>query len=378
MRRLIAYAFSEKALKEQEDLLQKFIDKLISRLGDKCSEGPQDIVTWFNWTTFDVTGDLAFGEPFGCLEDARYHDWVSQIFQGIKLYPWMQTIVYLNLLPLAMYLAPKKQRDAKIAADAKAYAKLDQRIARQKDQHRKDFMSYILQENKEGTSEGMTLPEIQETAVILVIAGSETTATLMSALCYFMLRDRKVYERAVAEVRGLFSSYNNINMTTTNELKYLPAIVEETFRIYPPSPNTFPRIVPGKGEVIEGRWVPGGITVGVHPYAVTHYPDNFYRAEDFLPERWLAPALFQKDDLSPELFANDKRHLSQPFSFGPRNCIGKSLAYAEIRVIMSKLLYTYDLSLASESDTPDWPDQPTYSLWEKKPVMVNLTPVKRN
>jgi len=324
MRKLIAYAFSEKALKEQEDLLQKFMDQLISRMDDKSSEGPQDLVSWFNWCTFDMTGDMAFGEPFGCLEEAQYHDWVLQIFQGIKVYPWMRAIVHFNLLPFAQFLAPKKERDAKIAADAKAYAKLDRRMAKGKGFARKDFMSYILQENKDG-SKGMTLPEIQETAVILVIAGSETTATLMSALCYFLLRHPHTYRRATSEVRNHFTSYDNINMVTTNELKYLQAVVEETFRVFPPSPNTFPRIVPGNGEIIEGKWVPGGMTVGVHPFAATHHPDNFYRPDDFLPERWLPAHLYRDGDVRAEMFANDKKHMSQPFSFGPRNCIGKRL-----------------------------------------------------
>lgn len=322
MRRLLSYAFSEKALREQEDIVQHFIDKMISKLEDKCAEGPQDLVSWFNWTTFDITGDLAFGEPFGCLEEARYHDWVAQIFQGIKVYPWMQAIVYYNLLPMAEFLVPKKQQNAKIAADARAYAKLDRRIARKDEVRRKDFMSYILQEN-EATSVGMTTAEIQETAVILVIAGSETTATFMSAMCYFILRHQRVYRRMVEEVRSTFTSYEDINMVTTNGLKYVPAVVEETFRIYPPSPNAFPRIVPGKGEAIEGHWVPGGTTVSVHPYAITHQHENFYRAEDFLPERWLPGELHGTEDLPADLFVDDRKHVSQPFSYGPRNCIGK-------------------------------------------------------
>jgi len=322
MRRLISHAFSEKALREQEDLMQKFIDQMIVRLKDKHTEGAQDMTSWFNWCTFDITGDLAFGEPFGCLQAGQYHEWVRQIFQGVKLYPWMQAITYYGLVPLAKFLAPREQHRAKEEADAKAYAKLDRRIARKDTITRKDFMNYILQENKQGTT-GMTLPEIQETAVILIIAGSETTATTLSALLYFILRHPRVYRRMVAEIRERFTNYESINMVTTNDLKYLPAVIEETLRIYPPSPNAFPRLVPGKGEAIEGRWVPGGTTVGVHPFAVTHHPNNFYRPLDYLPERWLAPNLLDLDDVSADMFAGDKRHLSQPFSFGPRNCIGK-------------------------------------------------------
>ncbi|KAK4934400.1 hypothetical protein LTR10_024324 [Elasticomyces elasticus] len=192
MRRLIVYTFSEKALRKQEDLLQIFINQLMLRLEDKCSEGPQDLVAWFNWCTFDVTGDLAF--------DISGHKAVH-MDAGYRL---------LQSPTIAKYLAPKKRRDAKIAADAKAYQKLDRRITEKDGQQRKAFMSYIPQENKEGSS-GTTLPEIQETAVILVIAGGETTATLMSAMCYFMLQNPKVYRRVVAEVEG----YSPLMTTST-------------------------------------------------------------------------------------------------------------------------------------------------------------------
>ncbi|KAK1954620.1 cytochrome P450 [Colletotrichum sublineola] len=37
------------------------------------AHGPVDVVKWFNYTTFDIIGDLSFGEPFGCLDDETYH-----------------------------------------------------------------------------------------------------------------------------------------------------------------------------------------------------------------------------------------------------------------------------------------------------------------
>lgn len=53
MRRLLAPAFSEKALREQEGFLRGYVDKLVDGLRDCAAEGPQDMVKWFNWTTFD-------------------------------------------------------------------------------------------------------------------------------------------------------------------------------------------------------------------------------------------------------------------------------------------------------------------------------------
>ncbi|KAI3317155.1 hypothetical protein HD806DRAFT_395530 [Xylariaceae sp. AK1471] len=44
----------------------------------------------------------------------------------------------------------------------------------------------------------------------------------------------------------------------------------------------------------------------------------------------------------------------QPFSVGPRNCIGKNLAYAERRLIVTQVLYNFDLTPSDESR--DWID----------------------
>jgi len=87
IRRILGPAFSGQAVVDQEAFIKPHIDLLIQRLHEKCEDGtkPLDMVTWFNWTTFDVTGELAFGESFGCLQDSGYHPWVKLIVDTVKL-----------------------------------------------------------------------------------------------------------------------------------------------------------------------------------------------------------------------------------------------------------------------------------------------------
>src|ERR1700753_1497845 len=85
-RRALAYPFSQKALMEQEYIVQGYVDMFIEKLGAKSDkESMVNLVDYLNYTTFDIIGDLAFGEPFGCLEDEMFHDWVSLIFETIKV-----------------------------------------------------------------------------------------------------------------------------------------------------------------------------------------------------------------------------------------------------------------------------------------------------
>jgi cytochrome P450 len=85
-RRALAYSFSQKALLEQEHIVNGYVDIFINKLGKKADNGETfNLVDWLNFTTFDIIGDLAFGEPFGCLKDEAFHDWVALIFESIKV-----------------------------------------------------------------------------------------------------------------------------------------------------------------------------------------------------------------------------------------------------------------------------------------------------
>ncbi|KAH6676007.1 cytochrome P450 [Halenospora varia] len=64
----------------------------------------------------------------------------------------------------------------------------------------------------------------------------------------------------------------------------------------------------------------------------------------------------------------------QPFSAGPRNCIGRNLAYGEIRLILARVLWNFDLEL--QNDGLNWNDQKVWMVWEKPPLNVKLVPRK--
>ena len=98
-------------------------------------------------------------------------------------------------------------------------------------------------------------------------------------------------------------------------------------------------------------------------FAAYRNPKNFHSPDSFIPERWLG-----EDEKS----SKDNKQVLQPFSLGPRGCLGKNMAYHEIRLILAKMLWHFDLTLCPQSER--WADQKVYSLWEKQPLMCRLTP----
>ena len=74
MRKLLSHAFSDKAMKEQEPIVQEYVNLLMDKLHER-GEQKIDICSWFNFTTFDLMGDLAFSESFHCLRSGEYNSW---------------------------------------------------------------------------------------------------------------------------------------------------------------------------------------------------------------------------------------------------------------------------------------------------------------
>lgn len=222
---------------------------------------PVDVTAWFNFMTFDIIGDMAFGDHFGSLESGQWHPWVELIFKGIKFngilqimqaYPVLGPLVY-ALSPGARDLAAKNAENQKLAR-----AQTEKRIA-QGAEARTDFMTYILRYNKDG--EGMTREDLHQNTNLLLIGGSETTATALSGLMFFLTRpeNRRVRDTLIDEIRSAgYATAADITMVSTSPLRYLHACIEEGLRMYPPSAFTPPRVSPG--DIVAGQFIPKGVS----------------------------------------------------------------------------------------------------------------------
>lgn len=120
LRRQLAHGFSEKAMRNQEPLIRGYVNVLLRKMHELCKGGnPIVLSDWYNYTTFDIIGDLAFGEPFGCLKGSTYDGWIKNIFQSgragtllqaLSFYPWLKQIL-LQLVPKSMEEGRKKHKD---------------------------------------------------------------------------------------------------------------------------------------------------------------------------------------------------------------------------------------------------------------------------
>ncbi|KAF9880334.1 cytochrome p450 [Colletotrichum karsti] len=363
LRRSLAHGFSERSMRDQQPIIKQYIDLLMKRLHEHGDKGkPLDLCAWYNYTTFDIIGDLAFGESFGCLDGSDYHPWVRSIFQMARVGTILQVAThYPWIMPIMMAMVPKKVMEERENHENFTKAKLQRRM--ELGQERPDLIEGLLKKKDDWN---MTFDKLKANSSILIIGGSETTATLLSGVTYFLLTNPKALQKLTDEVRSSFKDESEIDFQSVSNLPYLLACLEEALRMYPPVPIGLPRIVPKGGASIVDTYVPEGTTVSITQWAMYYSEKNFTDPKNYHPERWLGdPA-----------FANDNKEAFQPFHLGPRNCIGRNLAYVEMRIILTRMLWNFDMKIAD--DSLDWVGrQKIYLLWEKGPLNVHLTPVKR-
>ncbi|KAF7293399.1 hypothetical protein MIND_01116900 [Mycena indigotica] len=156
-------------------------------------------------------------------------------------------------------------------------------------------------------------------------------------------------KRAQAEVDAVYPDPDSVfDSLKHGELPYLTACFNEALRLYPPVPTGGPRqIPPGAATVIAQKMIPENTQVYVPAYAVHRNPRHFFPDPDkFDPDRWLGSS---NEGLHHRAFI--------PFSYGAANCVGKGLAWCEMRMVASALLKRYELRFgAGMEENGSWVD----------------------
>ncbi|SPQ27093.1 67ae26ce-880a-443c-9037-8ef0263fdfe6 [Thermothielavioides terrestris] len=378
MRKLLTPGFTPRALRGQEPFLHRYVDLLVDRLRETVlaeaaagKEAELDIGPWFNFAAFDIFGDLGFGESFDCLQNSRYHPWIALLFNSVKAasfvaaaryYPWIEYALKKCIPPSLR----KMRRDHYQQIADKVQRRLNYEL------DRPDIMSHVIKQGSpaEGDRDKMSLGEMNATFMVLTTAGSETTATALSGTMNYLVQHPDALARLAREVRERFpTGPGEITLDALRDLAYLNAVLTEGLRLCTPIPWMLPRRVPPGGATVGGVWLPGNTAVSIQAYALNREARYFHRPDSFLPERWLPEA--SADPASP--FFGDQRDALHPFSLGPRSCLGQHLAWAEMRLILAKLLWTFDFSAPQDrAKWLKWEDLRTFALVEKRPILVRM------
>ncbi|KAJ1326878.1 aspirochlorine biosynthesis cytochrome P450 monooxygenase [Microdochium nivale] len=358
-RRQIGNAFSVASLREQEGIIKGYVDKLMAEIELRArKQETLDIVDWLNYVTFDIIGDLTFADSFGSLEGDT--EFVDNVFIGLKGQAFSTFLTFFPLMKAPLMLLMGKElsvaQKAGVANKQLGIEKARDRMANDdkiKESGRRDFATSMLRRGKDG-EEVLTRDEVEVNSALIVAAGSETTATALSGALFFLSRSENAskLQRVVDEVYTAFSDESDIDTTSTGRLQYLAAVIEESLRMYPPAVAFPPRRSPG--AEVGGYWLPKGTDIHFDSVATNRNPDSIfsvnvvYKQTDIRLSHWLNAS----HPLHISRYDSDRKDVFKPFSAGARDCIGKNLAYAEMRTILARFLFRFEYEVLPGQD--DW------------------------
>ena len=343
-RRIVAQGLSDAAVRSYEPTIIHHISKMCDIWAQngkpekedmgKLWSTPLNIARWANYLTFDIMSAVVFGEAFHLLEksDNRF---VPEAIDASNV----RTSVLVQAPKLTFRRLDRKLFRHAIAGRNRFIAFVNSLLKTRlsaKPLTRNDAFSFILKAKDPETGEKLSPAEIGAEATTLVVAGSDTSSTALTALFFYLARHPDARAKATAEVRATFPDKQAIKLgSELNGCTYVSACIDECLRLVPPAATAPWREVVNPVTLDCTHHIPAGVDVGTCTYALHHRSDAFPEPFKFKPDRWLP------ENRTPEALAS-----FAPFSIGPRSCVGKGLARAELALASAMVLQRFDFEVA--------------------------------
>ena len=298
LKRPISNIYSMSNLVSFEKFVDSSIERLCHQLDTSYAENTHskqcDLSFWLQAFVFDTLGDLTFSQPYGFVEQGTDIESIMgdiwSHFKRVSLVgqmPWIDTFLRIN--PLLSKLRPQP-----ISPIAKfSMARIQERKSRGEQSvgevNDRDLLSRFLI----AQAQDPKTPPFALFSWIAgnITAGSDTTATVLRSLFYYLLKNPATLRTLMSEITaarraGLLS--NPPTWKETQDLRYLNACVMEAQRIHAPVGLHLERVVPKEGATLCGKYVQAGTVVGINAWVVHRDTRTFGDDVDiWRPERWI-------------------------------------------------------------------------------------------
>ncbi len=400
LRRTVSGAFTMTAMLQYEarvnETVRAFLrqtDALYAATGAACN-----FVLWLQFFAFDVVTEITYSRRVGFIDTNTDVDgiiqWLADIFDyqaPVGQMPWLDRLLVKN--PVRMLLSRYGLLDNSSGTARFSRARMEERLGgwdKTAEREASKDAGDEADDSKagDGTSPAMDLltmflraqrddpgffdnGRMLTMTTSLALAGSDTTAASLAAVFYHLLRNPPCLRRLLAEVDAAATAEPGLfTYAEAQQLPFLHAVIQETFRMHPAIGMVLERLTPPEGLEIDGRFVPGGTVVGCNPWVLHARRDVFGDAPlDFRPERWLAdPA---RDPAGEQ--ARLRAMAGELFHFGGgnRTCLGKHIALLEMYKLVPTFLRHFEVR--PTTDAP-WD---LHLAWFVKPKTFDVTIVRR-
>ncbi|CAN6362951.1 unnamed protein product [Urochloa humidicola] len=197
---------------------------------------------------------------------------------------------------------------------------------------------------------------IRDMVISFIMAGRDTTSSALTWFFWLLTRHREVEREVLEEVAG--GGAGGGAAGGQGRMRTLHAALCETMRLYPP-------VAWDSKHAAAGDVLPDGTRVG-RGDRVTYFQYGMGRMEsiwgadaaEFSLRRWLAPAPTLPEDASgggaPAAAAiGGVSPFKYPvFQAGPRTCLGKEMAFVQMKFVASTVLRRFELAPVDEGRVP--------------------------
>lgn len=195
----------------------------------------------------------------------------------------------------------------------------------------------------EGSDRKLSEFEISCQTFIFLLAGFETTSSLITQAIYLLSLYRECQDKLYAEIQKVTGGDTEVEVDyeTLHGMPYLDAVISETLRLYSPLFRLDRTASADYFEEETGIKIPKGVSISVPIWAVHMDPEFYPEPQVFRPERFLPE---NKSQLVPYTWL--------PFGIGPRNCIGMRMALLEARFAILQMVRAYQFFPTAQTDVP--------------------------
>ncbi len=213
-----------------------------------------------------------------------------------------------------------------------------------------DLLTMVMNATEKRSGEAMPEKLQIDEILTLIIAGHETTASVLNWTWYLLAQHTDIQQQVWAESQQHVGAEGMPGMEEIAQLTLTRQVLDESMRLYPPVWVLTRQAL--ADDHFNGIDIPAGTDILIPPYLMHRNPAYWPEPEKFDPQR------FSPDNIK-------KQHVGAylPFAIGPRRCIGDSMAIQEMAVHIGRIIQKVHFELL--------PDQTI----ELEPL-VNLRPKK--
>ena len=207
-----------------------------------------------------------------------------------------------------------------------------------------DFLDILLT-CKDGDGKGLSTEEIRHQVDTFLFEGHDTTSSGLQWTLYYLAKHEEYQQRCRSEVEAAVARHGGeLKHETIAELTYLTQCIKEGLRMA--TPVVYVERVLTEDVKVDGYTLPVGSMVSLDLWSIHHNPDV-----------WDEPFHYNPDRFSPENVRSRHPLAFVPFSAGPRNCIGQTMAMDELKTIIALVLQNFVLSVDDNIPEPVMIDQ---------------------